>query len=45
MMADVPTADVLLVNPTHVAVALKYEPRRGRPAWSPRAPARSRADP
>jgi flagellar biosynthetic protein FlhB len=31
MMADVATADVLLVNPTHVAVALKYEPTLGAP--------------
>jgi flagellar biosynthetic protein FlhB len=31
MMAEVATADVLLVNPTHVAVALKYEPSRGAP--------------
>lgn len=31
MMAAVPTADVVLVNPTHVAVALKYEPGRGAP--------------
>jgi flagellar biosynthesis protein FlhB len=31
MMADVPTADVVLVNPTHVAVALRYEPDRGAP--------------
>ncbi|GAB3300157.1 flagellar biosynthesis protein FlhB [Geodermatophilus aquaeductus] len=31
MMAEVATADVLLVNPTHVAVALKYEPERGAP--------------
>jgi flagellar biosynthetic protein FlhB len=31
MMSDVATADVLLVNPTHVAVALKYEPERGAP--------------
>jgi flagellar biosynthetic protein FlhB len=31
MMAEVATADVLLVNPTHVAVALKYEPARGAP--------------
>jgi len=30
-MADVPTADVVLVNPTHVAVALRYEPERGAP--------------
>ena len=31
MMADVATADVVVVNPTHVAVALKYEPDRGAP--------------
>lgn len=31
MMADIPTADVVLVNPTHVAVALKYDPDRGAP--------------
>jgi flagellar biosynthetic protein FlhB len=31
MMAEVATADVLLVNPTHVAVALKYEAARGAP--------------
>jgi flagellar biosynthesis protein FlhB len=31
MMADVPTADVILVNPTHVAVALRYESERGAP--------------
>jgi flagellar biosynthesis protein FlhB len=31
MMAAVPDADVLLVNPTHVAVALKYESARGAP--------------
>jgi len=31
MMADVADADVLLVNPTHVAVALKYDPERGAP--------------
>lgn len=31
MMADVPKADVVVVNPTHVAVALKYEPRKGAP--------------
>jgi flagellar biosynthesis protein FlhB len=29
MMADVATADVVLVNPTHVAVALRYEVERG----------------
>ncbi|HLM06515.1 MAG TPA: EscU/YscU/HrcU family type III secretion system export apparatus switch protein [Blastococcus sp.] len=31
MMADAREADVLLVNPTHVAVALKYDPERGAP--------------
>ena len=31
MMAAVATADVVLVNPTHVAVALKYEPGQGAP--------------
>jgi flagellar biosynthesis protein FlhB len=31
MMADVPTADVVLVNPTHVAVALRYDAQRGAP--------------
>lgn len=31
MMADVPTADVVVVNPTHVAVALRYDPERGAP--------------
>jgi flagellar biosynthesis protein FlhB len=31
MMSDVKDADVLLVNPTHVAVALKYEPEKGAP--------------
>ena len=31
MMADIATADVVVVNPTHVAVALKYEPHRGAP--------------
>jgi flagellar biosynthetic protein FlhB len=31
MMSDVKVADVLLVNPTHVAVALKYEPDKGAP--------------
>lgn len=31
MMQAVPTADVVLVNPTHVAVALKYEPGKGAP--------------
>ncbi|NUR07694.1 MAG: EscU/YscU/HrcU family type III secretion system export apparatus switch protein [Nocardioidaceae bacterium] len=31
MMAAVPEADVVLVNPTHVAVALRYEPSKGTP--------------
>jgi flagellar biosynthetic protein FlhB len=31
MMAEVADADVLLVNPVHVAVALKYEAARGAP--------------
>lgn len=31
MMQAVPTADVVLVNPTHVAVALKYERGTGAP--------------
>jgi len=31
MIAEVATADVVLVNPTHVAVALRYEPGSGAP--------------
>jgi flagellar biosynthetic protein FlhB len=31
MMADIPNADVVLVNPTHVAVALRYQPGNGAP--------------
>ena len=31
MIAEVPTADVVLVNPTHVAVALRYQPERHAP--------------
>jgi flagellar biosynthetic protein FlhB len=31
MMADVATADVVLVNPTHVAVALRYDQAKGAP--------------
>jgi flagellar biosynthetic protein FlhB len=31
MMADVPLADVILTNPTHVAVALSYDPQKGAP--------------
>lgn len=30
MMQSVPTADVVITNPTHFAVALKYEPNSGR---------------
>jgi flagellar biosynthetic protein FlhB len=31
MMAEVPDADVVVVNPTHVAVALRYESSKGAP--------------
>jgi flagellar biosynthetic protein FlhB len=31
MMAELPNADLVLVNPTHVAVALRYDPARGAP--------------
>jgi len=31
MMTDVPKSDVVVVNPTHVAVALRYDPRKGAP--------------
>jgi flagellar biosynthesis protein FlhB len=31
MIADVAGADVVVVNPTHVAVALRYDPERGAP--------------
>ena len=31
MMADVASADVVLVNPTHIAIALRYEPGTGAP--------------
>lgn len=31
MFRDAETADVLVVNPTHVAVALRYDPERGAP--------------
>ncbi len=27
MLADVPTADVVVTNPTHIAVALRYDPK------------------
>ncbi|MDE1164291.1 MAG: flagellar biosynthesis protein FlhB [Pseudomonas sp.] len=29
MMAAIPTADVIITNPTHYAVALKYDPQKG----------------
>jgi hypothetical protein len=41
MMADIATADVVLVNPTHVAVALRYERAAGPRGWWPRAAAPS----
>jgi flagellar biosynthetic protein FlhB len=31
MMTDLAKADVVLVNPTHVAVALRYDPAKGAP--------------
>jgi flagellar biosynthetic protein FlhB len=31
MMAEIPHSDVVLVNPTHVAVALKYDSAKGAP--------------
>lgn len=31
MMRDVATADAVVVNPTHVAVAVRYDPERGAP--------------
>jgi flagellar biosynthesis protein FlhB len=31
MMTDLPKADVVIVNPTHVATALRYEPAKGAP--------------
>ena len=31
MMADLTKADVVVVNPTHVAVALRYDPAKGAP--------------
>jgi flagellar biosynthesis protein FlhB len=31
MMAEIPKADVVIVNPTHVAVALRYDPTNGAP--------------
>lgn len=31
MLADVPTADVVITNPTHYSVALRYDPELGAP--------------
>ncbi|MFG1925777.1 flagellar biosynthesis protein FlhB [Cryptosporangium sp. NPDC048952] len=31
MMSDVPKADAIVVNPTHYAVALRYDPLKGAP--------------
>ncbi|WP_370327654.1 flagellar biosynthesis protein FlhB [Euzebya sp.] len=31
MMAAVPDADVIIVNPTHIAVAMRYDPTAGAP--------------
>jgi flagellar biosynthetic protein FlhB len=31
MLADVPDADVIITNPTHYSVALKYDPEHGAP--------------
>ncbi len=31
MFADVPQADAVLVNPTHIAIALRYDPEKGAP--------------
>jgi flagellar biosynthetic protein FlhB len=31
MMAEVPKSDVIVVNPSHLAVALRYDPARGAP--------------
>lgn len=31
MLADIPKADAVLVNPIHVAVAIKYDPTKGAP--------------
>jgi flagellar biosynthetic protein FlhB len=50
MMADIASADVVLVNPTHVAVALRYRPGTGAPrvvakgAGAVAAAIRARAD-
>ena len=31
MMADIANADAVIVNPTHIAIALKYDPQNGAP--------------
>ena len=31
MMADIANADAVIVNPTHIAIALKYDPQHGAP--------------
>ena len=31
MFADIPMADAVLVNPTHIAIALRYDPEKGAP--------------
>ena len=31
MMADIASADAVIVNPTHIAIALKYDPASGAP--------------
>jgi flagellar biosynthetic protein FlhB len=31
MMADIANADAVIVNPTHIAIALKYDPAHGAP--------------
>ena len=42
MMKAVPAADIVVMNPTHYAVALKYDQEAmGARAWSPRAPTAS----
>ena len=43
MMDAVPTADVVVTNPTHYSVALRYDGRAARArSWSPRARTMSR---
>ena len=45
MMAAVPDADVVVTNPTHFAVALRYDGERAAPGSSPRARTCRCADP